>query len=325
MLARVAANFYWMGRYLERTKQTIRLVRYPLDRLVDRTGNEIAVAWEVVYRTLGQNPPEAPESSEEAETFLMTDAYTLAGSLIEEASNPESILSCWSTARENARQVRSHLPLPVWTCLNQGYLWMRDSDLPTAWASGPAAFVGEATDRLRHLAGVMDALMYRDDGWRFMVLGGFVERVQHQTAFLGAWVELGRRARGESVLPWADLLRICGAYEVYSRRYSMDVRQEQVLVFLVQDPELPRSLRFSMHLIEEMLAGIDPAGARYPLAPPHRMALRLAAALEVENLDGERGRDSVRFFRSIGSDCRKLHDLAVASYLGFSPAGGLET
>ena len=325
MLARVAANFYWMGRYLERTKQTIRLVRYPLDRLVDRTASEIAVAWEVVYRTLGQMPPHSPDSSDEAETFLMTDAYTLAGSLIEEASNPESILSCWSTARENARQVRSHLPLPVWTCLNQGYLWMRSSDFPTAWASGPAALVSEASDRLRHLAGVMDALMYRDDGWRFMVLGHFVERVQHQAAFLAAWVELGRRERGASALPWADLLRICGAYEVYSRRYSMEVRQEQVLVFLVQDPELPRSLRFSVHLIEEVLAGIDPAGARYPLAPPHRMALRIAAALEVENLDGERERDSIRFFRSIGSECRKLHDFAVGAYLDFPPAQGFET
>ena len=325
MLARVAANFYWMGRYLERTRQTIRLVRYPLDRLVDRTASEIAVAWEVVYRTLGQTPPHSPDSSDEAETFLMMDAYTLAGSLIEEASNPESILSCWSTARENARQVRSHLPLPVWACLNQGYLWMRSSDFPTAWASGPAALVSEASDRLRHLAGVMDALMYRDDGWRFMVLGHFVERVQHQAAFLAAWVELGRRERRASALPWADLLRICGAYEVYSRRYSMEVRQEQVLVFLVQDPELPRSLRFSVHLIEAMLAGIDPAGARYPLAPPHRMALRIAAALEVENLDGERGRDSIRFFRSIGGECRKLHDFAVGAYLDFPPAEGFET
>ena len=322
MLARVAAHFYWMGRYLERTKQTIRLVRYPIDHLVDRTAGEIAVAWEVVYRTLGQSPPESPGSSDEAETFLMTDAYTLAGSLIEERSNPESILACWSIARENARQVRSHLPLPVWTCLNQGYLWMREFDFPTAWASGPSALVGEASDRLRHLAGVMDALMYRDDGWRFMVLGRFVERVQHQAAFLGCWVELGRRKRGASALPWADLLRICGAYEVYSRHYSMEVRQDQVLVFLVQDPELPRSLRFSVHLIEEMLAGIDPAGARYPLAAPHRMALRLAAALEVENLDGERGRDSVRFFRSIGGECRKLHELAVVAYLDFPLAQG---
>ena len=326
MLARVAANFYWMGRYLERTKQTIRLVRYPLDRLVDRTASEIAVAWEVVYRTLGQMPPHSPDSSDEAETFLMTDAYTLAGSLIEESLEPR----IHSFVLEHRPRERPAGALPssrfrCGTCLNQGYLWMRSSDFPTAWASGPAALVSEASDRLRHLAGVMDALMYRDDGWRFMVLGHFVERVQHQAAFLAAWVELGRRERGASALPWADLLRICGAYEVYSRRYSMEVRQEQVLVFLVQDPELPRSLRFSVHLIEEVLAGIDPAGARYPLAPPHRMALRIAAALEVENLDGERERDSIRFFRSIGSECRKLHDFAVGAYLDFPPAQGFET
>ena len=315
MLARVAANFYWMGRYLERTRQSIRLVRYPLDCLVDRTGNEIAIAWEVVHRTLGQTPPEAPGSVDEAEAFLLTDAYTLAGSLIEEASNPDSILSCWSAARENGRQLRSHLPLAVWTCLNQGYLWMRDSDLPTAWASGPAALVSEATDRLRHLAGVMDALMYRDDGWRFLNLGHFMERVQHQAALLAAWVELGLRPRATAALPWADLLRICGAYEVYSRRYSMEVRQEQVLVFLVQDPDLPRSLRFSVRLIEEMLAGIDPAGARYPLAPAHSMALRIAAALEVESLDGTSGGDPLRFFQLIGNECRKLHDLTMTAYL----------
>lgn len=319
MLARVAANFYWMGRYLERTRQTVRLVRYPLDHLVDRTVEEIAVGWEVVYRTLGQPPPIAAGDSGDGEAFLMTDAYTLAGSLIEEASNPDSILSCWSTARENARQVRPHLPLPVWTSLNQGYLWMRESDLPAAWAKGPAALVGEASDRLRHLAGTMDGLMYRDDGWRFFSLGSFVERVQHQAALLGAWIDLGR---GGADLPWADLLRICGAYEVYSRRYSMEVRQEQVVAFLVQDPELPRSLRFAMRFIEEMLAGIDPAGARYPLAPPHRMALRLAAGLEVETLDGSPSGDPDRFFRSIGGECRKLHDLVMTAYVDFPLSEG---
>ena len=319
MLARVAANFYWMGRYLERTGQTVRLVRYPLDHLVDRTVEEIAVGWEVVYRTLGQPPPGAVGGSGDGEAFLMTDAYTLAGSLIEEASNPDSILSCWSTARENARQVRPHLPLPVWTSLNQGYLWMRESDLPAAWAKGPAALVGEASDRLRHLAGTMDGLMYRDDGWRFFSLGSFVERVQHQAALLGAWIALGR---GGADLPWADLLRICGAYDVYSRRYSMEVRQEQVVAFLVRDPELPRSLRFALHFIEETLAGIDPAGARYPLAPPHRMALRLAAALEVETLDGSPDGDPDRFFRSIGGECRKLHDLVMTAYVDFPLSEG---
>ena len=322
MLARVAANFYWMGRYLERTKQTIRLVRYPLDRLADRTAGEIASGWQVVYRALGQTLPRASEDAAEAEAFLMTEAYTLAGSLIEETSNPDSILSCWSTARENARQVRSHLPLPVWTCLNQGYLWMHDSDLPAAWARGPVGLVSEASDRLRHLAGVTDALLYRDDGWRFLSLGSFVERTQHQAALLGAWIEFGCAEGGAEVLPWADLLRICGAYDVYSRRYSMEVRQSQVLAFLVQDPELPRSLRFALHFIREMLDGIDPAGARYPLAPPHRMALRLAAAVEVETIDEGGGGDPARFLRSIRSECCKLHDLMMASYVDFPLAGG---
>lgn len=325
MLARVAANFYWLGRHLERTRHTLRLVRYPLDRLVDRTASEIAIAWEVVHRTLGQALPELPESQDEAEAYLLMDAYTLAGSLIEEASNPDSILSCWTSARENARQVRSHLPLAVWTCLNQGYLWIRETDLPAAWAAGPSGVVGEATDRQRLLSGAMDALMYRDDGWRFMELGRFVERVQHQAAFLAAWVDLAQRPRGSARLPWADLLRICGAYEVYGRRYSMEVRQEEVLAFLVQDPGLPRSLRFAVNRIEEMLAGIDPAGARYPLAPAHRTSLRLAASLEVETLDGARGGSPLRFFHAIGSESRRLHDVTAASYLDHTQVEGLET
>ena len=325
MLARVAANFYWLGRHLERTRHTLRLVRYPLDRLVDRTASEIAIAWEVVHRTLGQALPELPESQDEAEAYLLMDAYTLAGSLIEEASNPDSILSCWTSARENARQVRSHLPLAVWTCLNQGYLWIRETDLPAAWAAGPSGVVGEAGDRLRLLSGAMDALMYRDDGWRFMELGRFVERVQHQAAFLAAWVDLAQRPRGSARLPWADLLRICGAYEVYGRRYSMEVRQEEVLAFLVQDPGLPRSLRFAVNCIEEMLAGIDPAGARYPLAPAHRTSLRLAASLEVETLDGARGGSPLRFFHAIGSESRRLHDVTAASYLDHTQVEGLET
>ena len=107
---------------------------------------------------------------------------------------------------------------------------------------------------------------------------------------------------------------------------SLSHRDRSRLVAVVpQDPELPRSLRFAVHHIGEMLAGIDPAGARYPLAPPHRMALRLASALEVETLDGTRGGHPLRFFHAIGSECRTLHDVTVAAYLDHTRVDGLET
>ncbi len=325
MLARVAADFYWMGRYVERTEHTGRLLQYQLNRLVDRPADELAIEWRAVYRALGQSPPGVSADPDEAETYLMVDAYTLAGSLVEEGSNPASMLSCWERTRENARHVRPQLPLPVWTCLNQGYLWMRDSDFAEAWSKGPAALVREAIDRLRLFAGVVDAVMYRDDAWRFLELGRFVERTQAQAALLDAWTEIGRGDQAASSLSWADLLRVCGAYEVYCRSRSMEVHREAVLHLLIRDPELPRSLRFAVQRIGEMLAGIDPVGARSPLAPPHRMALRLAAAIEVETTGApaEGERDSSDFFRSIGNDSRALHDLTMAAYVDYSLAEGL--
>ncbi len=323
MLARVAADFYWLGRYAERVEQTARILEHQLTRLVDRPADELALGWRTIYRVLGQPPPGVSAEVDEAEAFLIPDAYTLAGILIEERSNPDSILSCWHWARENARRIRPQLPLSVWTCLNQGYLWMRNSDFARAWAEAPVALAREVIDRMRLFAGVVEAMMSRDDAWRFLELGRFIERAQHQAALLGAWTEFAREEQGATALSWASLLRVCGAYEIYCRRRSMRVSREEALVFLARDPELPRSLRFSSRRIEEMLAGIDPVGARYPLAPLHAMALHLAATIEIEAARISAEADPAGFFRAVARDVRALHDLVMASYVHRSLAEDL--
>lgn len=325
MLARAAADFYWMGRYVERTEQTGRLLEYQLKRLVDTPAAEVALGWRVLYRTLGHSRPPVPMDAGQAEVFLIADAYTLAGRFVEDETNPDSMISCWSQARENARQLRPWLPVRVWTCLNQGFMWIRDCDFSGAWAKDPAALALEAIDRLRLLAGVVDAMMSRDDAWRFLELGRFVERLQHQTALLDTWVELGQPGEGPR-LSWSDLLRVSRAYELYRRRRSILVRRESALGFLVRNPELPRSLRFAVHRIERLLAGIDPQGARYPLAGPHRMAIRLAATVEMDlgGDDVEPGGESGSFMALL-RDTRKLHDLVMATYVRYPVERGLPT
>ena len=57
MLARAAADFYWMGRYIERTEQTARLLEYQLTRLVDTPADRPALGWRVLYRTFGHPTP----------------------------------------------------------------------------------------------------------------------------------------------------------------------------------------------------------------------------------------------------------------------------
>ena len=325
MLARAAADFYWMGRYLERTEQTARLLEYQLTRLVDTPAEEVALGWRVLYATFGHPAPPLPKDADEAEVFLIADAYTLAGTFVEDDTNPNSMISCWSQARENAKQLRPWLPVRVWTCLNQGFMWIRDCDFSRAWAEGPAAQTLEAIDRLRLLAGVVDAMMSRDDAWRFLELGRFVERLQHQTVLLDTWARLGQPEPGPR-LTWSDLLRVSRAYELYRRRRSILVRRQSALSFLVRNPELPRSLRFAVHRIEQLLAGIDPEGARYPLAAPHRMAIRLAATVEMDLGGDDRdpaGEDGS--FAALLRDARKLHDLVMATYVNYPVERGLPT
>ncbi len=296
MLARVAADFYWMGRYIERTEHTARLLRHQLTQLPDHTAVDLARSWQVVYQALGQSPPGIPEENpDELETYFMVDAYTLTGVLVEEQSNSGSMLSCWGRARENAREVRPHLPLSVWVCLNQGHLWMQKIDFAQEWSDAPLSLVSQAHDRLRLIAGVVESDMARDDGWRFLELGRFLERLQNQASLLEAWKE--------SSVSRDDLLRVCAAYEVYCRRHSMEIHEQEVLNLLIRNPELPYSLRFAVGRIDQALTGIDPSGARYPLAAPHRMALRLMAAVEVAAME------------EITKDARALHGLIQSAYI----------
>ncbi len=336
MLARMAANFYWLGRYAERTENTARLIEYQLTRLVDAGADELALGWRVVYRALSQPPPQAPADVDEAEAFLIADAYTLTGGLVEDSTNPASMVSCWRMARENAREIRPRLPLRVWVCLNQGFLWLRETEFADEWGEGPAALVSRAIDRLRLLAGVVDAGMARDDAWRFLELGRYMERLQQQIVLLEVWDRIARPEGDGPVLSWADLLRVCGAFEPYRRDRSLTLRRGSVLGFLMRNPEVSRSLHFVTGRIEAALRGIDAAGARPPLAAPHRLVLRMAAALELapgdadappDDADAPRGEPddaaSGEIFGSLARDSRTLHDLVQATYVDYPVVAGL--
>ena len=225
MLSRNAQGLYWMGRYLERAEHLCRLLRLQVETLVDRPIREIHFGWSRIYASLGRQPPGGGLDAGASDDYTLADSYTLAGDLTFERTNPDSVRSCFAAGRENARQMRHCISAEMWTCLNLSWLRIRELDVEDVWKVSPESFYARTAQEIDTFIGVAEATMYRDEGWRFMRVGRFIERSQLLVALLLAQLATVR-AQDEAVgADWTSLLRAYHAFDAYERSYSVEVRR----------------------------------------------------------------------------------------------------
>ena len=182
MLSRSVHGLYWMGRYLERAEFLCRLLKLQTEALVDRPIREIYVGWVRIYDSMNRKPPGGSLEHLGGDDFTLADSYTLADDLTFERSNPDSVWSCFTMGRENARQIRHCISSELWTSLNLAYLRIQKLDMRDIWLTSPEGFYAETAAEMNTFSGVAAATMYRDEGWRFMQLGRFIERAQMSTS-----------------------------------------------------------------------------------------------------------------------------------------------
>ena len=315
MLSRSAQGLYWMGRYLERADCLCRLLRLQVEALVDRPIAEIQFGWTRLYTILDRQPPFGNDIElDESDDFTLADSYTLAGDLTFERSNPESLRSCFALGRENARQIRHCISAEMWTCLNLAWLRLRGLDIEDIWKVSPENFYARTTREIDTFIGVAEATMYRDEGWRFMQLGRFIERAQLLASLLLAQLTAGRALNATPETGWTSLLRACQAFDAYKRSYSVEVRPDWVLNLLVHDPLLPGSLHRSLETLASELAAIGPSPNSRAGAAAERLTGRLCALIRYEWPDYQ---DRPALLAQAREHCLKLHELVNAAYIDY--------
>ena len=315
MLARSAQGLYWMGRYLERAGHLCRLLQLQVEALVDRPIHEIHFGWSRIYASLDRQPPFGGGIElEESDDITLADSYTLAGDLTFERSNLESIRSCFSLGRENARQMRHCISAEMWTCLNLAWLRVRDLEIEDIWKVSPESFYAQTTREVDTLIGVAEATMYRDEGWRFMRLGRFIERAQLLVALLLAQVTTSRALDAAPETGWTSVLRAWHALDAYERSYSVEVRPDRVLELLVADPLLPGSLYCSLETLASELEALGPSPDARAGAAAERLAGRLCALIRYEWPDRA---DRTDLLSQVREHCFELHGLVNAAYIDY--------
>ncbi len=306
MLARVADSLYWMGRYIERAEHVARLADIMLTATLDRAvdaGRTLEIAMSAAGETLpapGVLPMQA------------------ARRLVLHRAGAGSVLSSLARARENARQVRDQITTETWERLNLLYLKVTGDTAAETFDISASAFLHDVIADLHLFRGAADATMSHGEGFRFLMLGVYLERANLIARLLEVCFGDGQGARNGDRVAEMNLLRMACALEPYLRRYTAEIEPRLILEFLLFDEEFPRSIRFATARIEENLGGVSRHARGGGLTPPDRLAGRLKARLEFADMEELRAMDASALLTDVVADCARIHDAVHDAYVAYS-------
>ena len=243
MLSRIAESLFWIGRYIERSDGTARILDVHLQLLLEDPWIEEDLACRSLLSVMGS---EAPEDTE----LTRQDVLSI---LAVDRSEPASIAYSLGAARENARRAREIVSTELWECLNT-----TRARMPRKVSSDKVhEFFAWVRERSALAVGIIESATSRDEAWQFFTLGRSIERAD-MTARLLATRSL-TEASGPS---WTTILRSCGAYEAYLRTYRGVPSARNAAEFLLLDRLFPRSILFSVTRAENCMRELEPRSAR---------------------------------------------------------------
>jgi len=277
MLSRIAEYHYWMGRYLERAENNARVVadfyQTQLDHYTNGTDGRA-----MVLEITG-------ERATSDRQFTHIDSAQVENYLTLNTANPNSILSCLTQARENARGIRDQISSELWLALNRLYLEVRQTHWEGMGDAQAVSFYERIKDQAQLLDGVMHGTLLRGVGWHFIRLGRFLERAIQVARILR--VRYGLLANdppsglltSRSAQEWYSLLRSVSCFEMYLKLYRATLVPADVVELLVLHPASPRSVRFAVEAVETALTAlVQPNQLGYGNEAA-RLAARLHATL----------------------------------------------
>ena len=222
MLSRIAESLFWIGRYIERSDGTARILDVHLQLLLEDPWIDENTACRSLLSVMGSVPPEGVDYVRRADVLAR---------LAVDRMNPSSIAYALTASRENARRAREIVSTELWETLNT-----TNARMPRRLqADRVHEFFQWVRERAALAVGIVDSSTSRDEAWQFFTLGRSIERTD-MTARLLATRSL-TEASGPS---WTTILRSCGAYEAYLRTYRGMPSARNAAEFLLLDRLFPR-------------------------------------------------------------------------------------
>ncbi|MDN5963403.1 MAG: alpha-E domain-containing protein [Actinomyces sp.] len=237
MLSRIAESLFWIGRYLERTEDTARLLKVHLRLLIEDPLADEGQASAALLSVMGI--PVEDADTADVLRFLCHDPFSTS-----------SIISSIQAAHEAAHRARETVPDDQWEILNR---WWRATRSGSLEKGHPTDVMTGITNRCAMISGMMHSQLLRDEGWWFLMMGRNLERVDMTARVIRL------AALRPSPTSWSDALSSCAGQHAYIRSRGAASTDLDIARFLLLDESFPRSLLFSLDAVAQALDTIDRA------------------------------------------------------------------
>lgn len=289
MLARDADATYWMARYVERAEHVARMLLVHSEALIDV--GDVAESlldghWRSVLQVMYSDQPKSIEPRDASDTrplsLRITDDLTL------NPGNPNSLISCLTRARDNARGIREVISAEMWQHLNVMYWSIRAEDAKSLLQEVPEQLYQQIIEGSMLFQGLTDQTLGYGQRWYFTQLGKYFERINDICRMVMVKRQLmnDHESGGETYdsplwqIHWTTILRSCGSIEAYRRSYFGELDEPHVAQFMVLDDAFPRSMAYCVRRAYDSLAALRATVRPQSIDQAERILGRLRAQLE---------------------------------------------
>ena len=281
MLSRVADSLYWMSRYIERAENNARIADVNLQLLLDLTNPtemDLLQQWDPIISSLEENELFA-SLYEKPDGKAVIDFVSL------QKKNPNSIYSCLTHARENARTTSEQISSEMWEQINRLYLFVKSDTAKKLVRTSPYEFFKRIIAGSHLFQGITDATMTHGEGWDFIRIGKLLERADCTSRILDVKYHIllpsGEKVGGNvDTIQWMSVLKSCSALEAYRKIYVGQVAPWRVAEFIITHSAFPRSIRFSVDCFDAALHHISGSDETKYANEAERLSGRLRSDLD---------------------------------------------
>ncbi|WP_165749592.1 alpha-E domain-containing protein [Cellulophaga sp. Z1A5H] len=257
MLARVANNLFWMGRYIERSEHIARYLNVNYFSSLDAP-NQLSQSRQFVLRSMlfMVGDPEEDDSK------ILNEQNVLFKIGLDHQTH-YSIINNIKSARENANSARDLISTELYEAINKFYHFTLNYNSEVFVKNGLHDFTLHVTEMTDILRGKIRGTLLHDPVYAIIMLGINMERATQVIRIINSKNKDALNSQGSygdkfsKSFEWTTLLKCAESYDMMRRHYKKAPTSISTLEFLILNPNCPRSIMNSLNQVYYHIKVLD--------------------------------------------------------------------